>query len=182
MTWLPTHRICQHESHAILDYIIFASKALHNSQIAIKSAYFTALLFSLIESVQTFAQSRAWSVFNSKLCDRVWHALSKKRGLGILLQLMTSCLTVSDFRGKGGMPSWPRTDLDLWGGRTLAGKHNTDFPLRHLRSPHPPRTAACSAKANKITHTCCATLHVSSVSLKCSKPALWWLLSMHLAS
>ena len=115
MTWLPTHRICQHESHAILDYIIFASKALHNSQIAIKSAYFTALLFSLIESVQTFAQSRAWSVFNSKLCDRVWHALSKKRGLGILLQLMTSCLTVSDFRGEGGMPSWPRTDLDLWG-------------------------------------------------------------------
>ena len=46
-----------------------------------------------------------------------------------------------------------KNGLGLEGGRTLAGKHNTDFPLRHLRSLHPPRTEACSAKANKRTHT-----------------------------
>ena len=84
--------------------------------------------------------------------------LSKKRGLGILLQLMTSCLTVSDFRrgGDAHCPGQERT----W--RTLAGKHNTDFPLRHLRSPHPPRT--CSAKSQQKNTHVVSPLHVKCFS------------------
>ena len=109
-----------------------------------------------IESVLVFVQSRAWCVSNSKLCDRStrWHALSKS-GLGILLQLMTSCLTMSDFRG--GMPR-PRPDLDLEG-ETQCSEHwlaNTTQTFHcdtwEARIPGQRRVLPKPTKE----HTCCS--------------------------
>ena len=62
-----------------------------------------------------------------------------------------------------------KNGLGLQGG-TLAGKHNTDFPLRHPRSSH-PRTEACFAKANKRTHLLCHRM--SSVLL--NEENLFWM-------
>ena len=71
-----------------------------------------------------------------------------------------------------------KNGLGLQGG-TLAGKHNTDFPLRHPRSSH-PRTEACFAKANKRTHLLCHRM--SSVLLNEANLFSEWLVSVYLAS
>ena len=79
-----------------------------------------------------------------------------KSGLGILLQLMTSCLTVSDFRG--GMPR-PRTDLDFWG--------NTGWQTQHRLSTATPEKPA-SHDRGVFCQSQQQNTHVVPSRVKCS--------------